>query len=674
MPIGTLPKEAKDLYEKVYQSYLDKGLSKEEAAKRAWGAVKNAGYAKGSDGKWHKASELAEFSLSIKSVGVNKTSGERYWKANTSDVLPDSYNDEMTLDLYKSFIRRATSGEKPPERFCSESWGGGMPYVSVAHFREHSIAGDTDKIYVDGDVLKANGTFRDTSLGRACFDAVFNDLYSPQKSDAQDKIRVSIGFLDFAHKHKSNGYMYERNDDRPFCPECLAEVIEGKSEGKIFLDGLLVHFAMTRVPVNKRTSMEVRSMATTRKQDAASIVGEALAEELEEKEHEMTGKSEALVIKSEDEIVEKCEDMPMMASPMEYHPFGGATTLADAKAYVTAGKEQQRIGDIWNAFRMVIENITEDDNITDKAAAVVKASNELKDMIASNDMIFESETIEDPELVEEATTKTVGGQSYPSSDFLVVEDASSPSTWHLQVKKHGKPDHGLMGAAKAALTSPGGHRGNKYQGPNKSSAISKLKALYKAEKMAWKADIEDDPEEELEIPATETEEIMSDKVTPILEHITALETAVQGIMNRLDALAPKSDVVIQPHPLDGVIAQLKSDFTAVSLMNGTTDERLQAIQGTFNALGDELRKSLAVEQKSDAPAGMSEVLATIHRLTEKVDLLASQQRSIAPASTSIPSPRSINPALVQQVTKPAPAPTGPTPHLRSLIDRSVGVD
>lgn len=673
MPIGTLPKEAKDLYEKVYQSYLDKGLSKAEAAKRAWGAVKNAGYAKGKDGKWHKASELAEFSLAIKSVGVNKTSGERYWKANTSDILPDSYNDEMSLDLYKSFINRIEAGEKPPEHFCSESWKGGMPYVSVAHFREHSIAGDTDKVYVDGNILKATGTFRDTSLGRACFDAVFSDLYSPQKSDNQDKVRVSIGFLDFAHKHKSNGYMFERSEEKPFCPECLMEVIEGKSEGKIFLDGLLVHFAMTRVPVNKRTSMEVRSM-TTRKEDAASIVGEALADELDEKEHEMTGKSEALVIKSEDEIVEKCEDMPMMASPMEYHPFGGATTLADAKAYIDAGKEQQRIGDIWNAFKMVVENITEDDSITDKAAAVVKVSNELKDMIASNEMIFESDVEEDPDLVEEATTKTVGGQSYPSSDFLVVEDPESPSTWHLQVKKHGKPDHGLMGAAKAALTSPGGHRGNKYQGPNKSSAISKLKALYKAEKMAWKSDVEDDQEDVPETSATETEEIMSDKVTPILDHITALETAIQGIMSRLDALAPKSDAVLQPHPLDGVIAQLKSDFTAVSLMNGTTEERLQAIQGTFNALGDELRKSLVVESKSDAPAEMSEMLATIRKLSEKVDLLASQQRSTAPVSTAIPSPRSINPALVQQVTKPAPAPTGPTPHLRSLIDRSVGVD
>jgi hypothetical protein len=79
--------------------------------------------------------------------------------------------------------------------------------------------------------------------------------------------------------------------------------------------------------------------------------------------------------------------------------------------------------------------------------------------------------------------KTVDGEKYPASDFLVAD--GSPSEWHLQVKRHGTPDHGLMGAAKAALTSPGGHRGNKYEGPNKTEAIARLKRLYAAEGMPW---------------------------------------------------------------------------------------------------------------------------------------------------------------------------------------------
>jgi len=66
-------------------------------------------------------------------------------------------------------------------------------------------------------------------------------------------------------------------------------------------------------------------------------------------------------------------------------------------------------------------------------------------------------------------------------DYLVVEDRNAPSTWHLQVRKNGKVDHRLMGAAWAALH--GGYRGNKYQGPNKGAALSKLRKLYEQEDM-----------------------------------------------------------------------------------------------------------------------------------------------------------------------------------------------
>lgn len=61
--------------------------------------------------------------------------------------------------------------------------------------------------------------------------------------------------------------------------------------------------------------------------------------------------------------------------------------------------------------------------------------------------------------------------------YLVSADGG-----HLPVSDaSGKPNHRLMGAAWAALH--GGYRGNKYAGPNKSAAISKLKAMYKSEGM-----------------------------------------------------------------------------------------------------------------------------------------------------------------------------------------------
>jgi len=66
-------------------------------------------------------------------------------------------------------------------------------------------------------------------------------------------------------------------------------------------------------------------------------------------------------------------------------------------------------------------------------------------------------------------------------DYLVVGDPKVPSTWHLPVKRGGKPDHTLMGAAWAALHE--GYRGNKYEGPDKEQALAKLTALYKSEDM-----------------------------------------------------------------------------------------------------------------------------------------------------------------------------------------------
>ncbi len=82
-----------------------------------------------------------------------------------------------------------------------------------------------------------------------------------------------------------------------------------------------------------------------------------------------------------------------------------------------------------------------------------------------------------------AITKKEADGNHPDGHYLVVEDRDSPSTWHLRVKDvNGKPDHRLMGAAWAALH--GGYRGNKYEGPNKQDAISKLKKLYAQEDMA----------------------------------------------------------------------------------------------------------------------------------------------------------------------------------------------
>jgi len=74
--------------------------------------------------------------------------------------------------------------------------------------------------------------------------------------------------------------------------------------------------------------------------------------------------------------------------------------------------------------------------------------------------------------------KTEGNESHPASHYLVVEDSEKPSTWHLRYKNEaGELDRGHMGGAWAALH--GGYRGQKYEGPEKAAAITRLIAAYK---------------------------------------------------------------------------------------------------------------------------------------------------------------------------------------------------
>ena len=309
MPQGNLPKKARDVYlkaEATAKKTCPEG-DEECIAKKSWAAVKR-GWKKEGD-KWISKS-TAEFSLYIHKASFNKTTQEMKWFAVASDIEPDSYDDEMSLELYADFLRRIESKELPPERHRSEYWSGGIPYLSISHYLDldgSGVPGPTDEVFVDGKCLKADGRFNNTVLGKACFDAVCNDLYGEEKSKHENAIRISIAFVDWGHVHKSNGYEFKRESLDDYCPECLKEHMTGEGEGKIFKRGHLIHLALTRVPVNERTKMEVRSM-TTQKEDAASIVGEELAEEIAEKAKDELKAD--LVIKSEveePEIEEKAE-------------------------------------------------------------------------------------------------------------------------------------------------------------------------------------------------------------------------------------------------------------------------------------------------------------------------------------------------------------------------------
>lgn len=311
MPTGTLPKEGKALWEKVYNDSQNSSCDKECAAKKAWGAVRQAGWVKGEDGQWHKKAVYAQFSLAISRASYDKATNRMNWRAVASDTDTDFFNDNMTLSLFNDFVDRIQKVELPPEQYRSSFWNGGTPYMSISHYSDQdgkAVPGQVEAVYIDGTRLKAKGYFEDNPLGRACFKSVCNDLYG-EEPHPEGKVRISIAFLDFAHKHKSNGYMWERgNPDEPICEECIREMLTDTGEdGKEFIKGLLVHLALTRKPANSRTEIatEVDKMAIkTRKDDALSIVGDD-AEAQSEVERiaeaaEMVGKSE-LVIKSEAE-------------------------------------------------------------------------------------------------------------------------------------------------------------------------------------------------------------------------------------------------------------------------------------------------------------------------------------------------------------------------------------
>jgi len=224
--------------------------------------------------------------------------GMMRWSAINSDTSPDLYGERMSLELYKKMLSYIKDNVPPPAHFksmvCSDFWCGGMPYVSLAHYSDlngKAVPGQPIELFIDGERLKAKGIMFDTPLGRA----VWKSLKEDEKLvDDEDRIRISIAFLDLAHKHGESGQVFERKSATAVCPQCL----KGE-KNKIYLDGYLVHLALTRVPVNPRTILEEdampkKSQIKTRKEDAVSIVGdEELVNEIEKSALET--KSDVLV-------------------------------------------------------------------------------------------------------------------------------------------------------------------------------------------------------------------------------------------------------------------------------------------------------------------------------------------------------------------------------------------
>lgn len=223
--------------------------------------------------------EIRCLEMAITKASFDESTGERRIRMVASDTSIDYYDERTSIELFHNFVRRAN--EPLPEVWKSvvveKGWRGGMPYTSISHYPSGSdganIPADIKSIYVDGNRLKSLAVARNTKLGNKLWEALRADLDGT--SDFEEKIRVSIGFIDLKHSH--GDFVFTRDTLESRCSMC-----ENGVGHKVYLDGILVHEAFTRVPANTNTSAEVEKMSeiNTREDDAKSIVGE-LAEELE---------------------------------------------------------------------------------------------------------------------------------------------------------------------------------------------------------------------------------------------------------------------------------------------------------------------------------------------------------------------------------------------------------
>ena len=148
-----------------------------------------------------ESNALAQFSFAVTKVSVDKSEGGvMRWRAVASDTSPDLYDEAMSVELFDDFISRIDSGSSVPEPFgvaVQEDWHGGMPYLSISHYKSgtsgKNVPGMPEKIYRDGNRLKAVGTLHDNDLGRAVFKSLCEDLYSEKAKSEETKPNAANG-------------------------------------------------------------------------------------------------------------------------------------------------------------------------------------------------------------------------------------------------------------------------------------------------------------------------------------------------------------------------------------------------------------------------------------------------------------------------------------------------
>ena len=389
---------------------------------------------------------LTQRHLFINRVSEDPQTGVRRFYSTSSGIKRDLYDERMSTGLFKDFVKRIEDREVPPEPFTSKAWNGGLPYLGVAHYLDldgDGIAGKAAKVMVDGTHLKMKGTFENNVLGNAAYDAIKRDIEN--KTPPDERVRVSIAFVDWGHEHEGIGQFVRKSlmDRCTFCEQGLGE--------KIYRKGHLVHLALTRQPAYPEADiqLEVKSMSR-RKQDAASIVGDELAEDLEKKSETLTARSadidpNAVVIRQDGEdVVEEEEDEEKekeAETEMVEESLAGAKTLDEADAFLTSRSKDVPLLDSWAILASVLANIAGDEQREAIFRTVsefqerldimaLRALMKVSDMIEKAEGEVEEEEADAPEstdggteTVEEKSTTTKVEEHPLDEVFAVLKDS-----------------------------------------------------------------------------------------------------------------------------------------------------------------------------------------------------------------------------------------------------------
>lgn len=657
-----LPEAAQNIWRGAFNGSFNSTCKGDDscASKIAWSAVEKK-YKK-ENGKWVARADLVEnFSLIITKAAYDKPSGEMRFSATASDTGFDSYEQRMSLELFRDFIRRATTNIPAPVEFQSSFWKGGMPYMSVSHYPDlegKAVPGVVQSLYIDGDRLKAKGILYDNPLGRACWRSICESLYADPPIPEDEKVRISIAFLDWKHAH--GNLIYDRKSLADQCPACR----EGTGD-KIFLEGQLIHLAFTRVPVNQRTDVEVElSMSIkTQKEDAASIVGDELAAEIDETQRALVSQSEAVVIRADTEEEAPAEEVAEEEAPE-------VEEEAAARKDVTPA---------------------------DKKRATKEYGN-----VTYADETNKKYPIDTPEHIRAAWSyiHMPRNRSKYSSEEVSAIEGKIAAAWRKKISKEGPP------AVKKSMIPMVEENGMGMDTPT-SVYYPYEGAISFEEAQAYMDESQKLNEfmNEWGMFQSLAMNILSCGDVPdkhkamkdlVKEFQGRLDESLAGKVKKLSEFIEKSQPAkAEPHPLDEAVEQLKAEFDTASKADGSKEEKLQLVQQSFATLGEVIKMKIPDNQPEVTPVQvtssgldvtslksafaevMQPFMQTLQLQNEAIRQLqqtGAGQATVDLSRQQIPQRRSLNPSLVRQSELAMPQAKSETPKLRAIINKSVGLE